>query len=44
MKQTVENLNNFYKIVIVAPAMIGLGALVLYGLFVFALDKNNKKG
>lgn len=38
MKDTIRQLEDFYKLVLVAPAMIGLGIVVLSGLVIFAMD------
>lgn len=36
-----QNLENLYKLTVAAPAIFALGAIVFYGLCIFALDKNN---
>lgn len=44
MKDTIKRLEDFYKLVMVTPAMIGLGIVVLSGLVIFVLDSKTRKG
>lgn len=39
-----KKVKDIYRLAMVTPAMIGLGIVVLCGLFVFAWDNKNNKG
>lgn len=40
-----KQINDMYRFAMITPAMIGLGLIVLYGIFIFSLDNNkNNEG
>lgn len=39
MKKTIDKIENGYKLLLVAPAMLGLALIVTAGLLIFSWDK-----